>query len=968
MMLLGKEGRFFKMIQPLRDSERKNQNIRCFTLQIIIIALFSILIHRLFELQIVNGQKYAEDFELQITRTVRDHNTRGNIYDCNGEALAYNELVYTVTMVDDGTYASERERQLAVNSVIYRVTRKLYENNEKINNELKIEIGENGNYVYTVTGTALARFKADIFGKADPNDMTPEQMDMSADDMIGFLSGNSKFALYGTGKSAYSEEELQEYGLPGEFTREEILTIVGIRYMLSVNAYKKYMPIILARDVSERTVAYISENNQSLTGIEIGEDWDRVYTGGEAFSHILGYTGKISSEEMEKYADSDRDYTSDSIVGKSGIEQFMENELQGIDGEREIVVNNVGKIIGEEKVIQETVSGKDVYLSIDKDLQITVYHILEQNLAGIIASNLINAKSFDKTHISDTSDIRIPIYDVYIALVDNSVIQLDDFYHADATELERKIAELLQEKKKEVLEALREELLNGNTDYHRLSEEMQEYISYIADKMEILNGDSVDREDDVFKRWKAKSGISVKEFLTYAIENGWISDGVINSERGYFTTDEMFALMIESMEKKVADDSGFEKILFRRLLFENRIEGRDICLLLYDQQILSVADDDYEKLASGTIDAFSFMKKKIEGLEITPAQLALDPCSASAVVVQQETGKVLALVSYPGYDNNRLANQMDSTYYNGLLNDKALPLYNRATQQLTAPGSTFKPITIIAGLQEGVISFDSSVFCDGVFDKVFPNLKCWKHTGHGNIINAPTALQNSCNDYLCEIAYRLGTLNGMEYADNAALGSLQKYSELFYLDRKSGIEIAESKPHVTDAYGIPSAIGQGTHNYATVQLARYVNTVASKGNIFQLSLIKGIADGDGDFVQKVPVLEAEVELPDAVWETVNSGMVQFAQNNSVLRDMEIGIAGKTGTAQESKSRPDHALFVGYAPAEAPEVTIAVRIANGYGSSNATAVGRSIFNYYFGLESQEDIVTGEASQAHNSRTD
>ena len=123
------------------------------------------------------------------------------------------------------------------------------ESNKKINNELKIAIGANGDYAYTVTGRTLARFKADIFGEADPNDMTPEQMDMSADDMRGFLSGNTKFALYGMGKSAYSEEELQEYGLPGEFTREEILTIVGIRYMLSVNAYKKYVPVILARDV-----------------------------------------------------------------------------------------------------------------------------------------------------------------------------------------------------------------------------------------------------------------------------------------------------------------------------------------------------------------------------------------------------------------------------------------------------------------------------------------------------------------------------------------------------------------------------------------------------------------------------------------------------------------------------------------------------------------------------------------------
>lgn len=346
--------------------------------------------------------------------------------------------------------------------------------------------------------------------------------------------------------------------------------------MLSVNAYKKYVPIILARGVSERTAACILENNQSLTGIEIGEDWDRVYTGGEAFLQIVG----------------------------------------------------------------------------------------------------------------------------------------------------------------------------GNTDYHHLSEEIQEYISYITDKIEILNMDSVDKEDEAYKRWKAKSGISVKEFLTYAFKNGWIAAGVIDSERGYFTTDEMFDLMIESIEEKVADDSEFEKVLFKFLLFENRNEGREVCLILYDQHVLSVADDDYEKLVSGAMDAFSFIKKKIEELKITPAQLALDPCSASAVVVQRETGKVLALVSYPGYDNNRLANQMDSVYYNGLLNDKALPLYNRATQQLTAPGSTFKPITIIAGLQEGVISSDSPVFCDGVFDKVFPNLKCWKHTGHGNIVNAPTALQNSCNDYL----------------------------------------------------------------------------------------------------------------------------------------------------------------------------------------------------------------------------
>ena len=137
MFFLKKASSFLNNSHAEKDRVRKDQNIRCFILQFIFIALFSILIHRLFVLQIVNGQKYAEDFELQITRTIREHNTRGNIYDCNGEVLAYNELVYTVTMIDDGTYASERERQLSINSVIYCVMKKL---NEKYLNEFSMNV------------------------------------------------------------------------------------------------------------------------------------------------------------------------------------------------------------------------------------------------------------------------------------------------------------------------------------------------------------------------------------------------------------------------------------------------------------------------------------------------------------------------------------------------------------------------------------------------------------------------------------------------------------------------------------------------------------------------------------------------------------------------------------------------------------------------------------------------------------
>lgn len=960
------------------------QNIRLTMVMVVFVFMFTLLLYRVWELQIVDGEKYAETYEIKTTRFLRESNFRGNIYDCNGEILAYNKLVHTVTMIENGNYASGRERQLSLNSIIYRVMRKLAENEERINNELKIMIGEDGSYEYTVTGKTLERFQADVLGVTDPADLSKEQKDMSAGEMIQFLAGNSKFALYGEGKREYTEAELQEYGLPGSYTQEEILNMVGIRYMLSLNAYRKYVPIILAKDISEKTVAYMMENSGNLPGVEIGQEWERVYEGGEAFSHILGYVGKISAEELEAHADSEKNYTADSIVGKTGIEQYLESELQGVDGEKCVIVNNMGKIVGEETMVREAVSGKDVYLSVDKELQMTIYQVLEQKLAGIIESNLINAKEFDKTGIADTTDIRIPIYDVYIALFENSIIRTENFYDPESTELEKSIAGMWEKEQSEVIEALKMELLAGNTGYSELPAKMQACESYLVRESGILDETRIEKEDPVYIRWESGEDISLREFLLYAIDSGFVNAADIDAGQKYLTKEEVYQLLVENIEKRLRGSSEFKKMLFRYMILEDKISKNDICKLLYDQGILSVEDNDYEELLSGSMDAFSFMKKKIGQLEITPAQLALDPCSASAVVVQKETGQVLACVSYPGYDNNRLANQMDAKYYSQLLNDQSLPLYNRATQQLTAPGSTLKPVTIVAGLQEEVILPDTSIFCDGVFDKVTPVLRCWYHSGHGNVVNASTALQYSCNDYLCEISYRLGlsdktadgivgsTANGMGgnigYDDNLAVSRLQEYAKLFHLDEKSGIEIDESSPHVTDAYGIQSAIGQGTHNYATVQLARYVNAVASEGNIAPLSLVKGITDINGVLREGEKDLDDQIELPDSVWDTVKRGMVQYAQNNAVLKSMEIPVAGKTGTAQESKRRPDHALFVGYAPAEDAEIAVAVRIANGYGSSNATAVGKSIFNYYFGIEKREDVVTGQATFAINIRTE
>ena len=160
-MLWKRISRLWENTSKATDKTNKSPLARLYLLQGVLVFIFAVLLYRLWELQIVNGPKYVEEFELKTTRTVKDGSLRGNIYDCNGEILAYNKLVYTVTMMDNGDYSSGRERQLGLNGMIYKVIKKLEENGERLNNELKIITVPDGGYEYTVTGMALERFKAD---------------------------------------------------------------------------------------------------------------------------------------------------------------------------------------------------------------------------------------------------------------------------------------------------------------------------------------------------------------------------------------------------------------------------------------------------------------------------------------------------------------------------------------------------------------------------------------------------------------------------------------------------------------------------------------------------------------------------------------------------------------------------------------------------------------------------------------
>ena len=927
-----------------------------------------VLVRRLFDLQIIQGEDYISKFQARTTKERVLKSTRGNILDRNGDILASNVLSYSLTLEDNGTYTSTREKNLTLNGVAYQVLQILHSNGDDITHSFHIVVDKNGEYAFDVVeGFTLNRFRADIYGQALIDDLKDEQKTATADQMMEFLTGSEKFSIALSGDRAYTEDELTSHGLPLTLTKQEMLDIATIRYELNTNSFKKYMQVTIATNVSEKSVAAIMENKTGLQGIDVVEDSIRQYIDDESMAPILGYTGKASSEELTELRKQNPDYSNDAIVGKAGIEQYMELTLQGTDGKETVSVDNLGKVLKiDEDTKVEPVAGDDVQLTIETDWQSAIYQILKQRVAGVLLTKIDAAKTFDYTYVTDASQIRIPIYDVYNALISNSVIDITKFSNEDASDIEKNLYAKFQQKQQSVFDTISTKLNGSNPPaYKDEDEETQEYLSYICndllrDTLGIISKDAIDTSDATYKAWTTDETISLKDYLTYATSQGWIDISSFSPEGEYLDSEEIYQALTAYIIDYLSTDTGFSKLLYKYMLQEDTISGQEICLVLYEQGVLDKNDDDYENLASGAMGAYDFMINKIYTLEIEPAQLALMPCSASAVVVDVKTGDVVALVSYPGYDNNRLTNDMDTDYYAKLALDQSSPFFNKATQQTTAPGSTLKLLSTIAGMEEGIIDEGTYIECTGTFDYVDPPINCWYKNGHGSL-DIRTAIEQSCNYFFNMIGFQLGKVGDNEFSEVQSLNKLQEYASLIGLDRKTGIELSEATPKVSDAKAVPSYMGQGNNLFTTSELARYATVMATSGNVFKLTLLDKVMDPKGDVIQEYePEIEDVVNISSNIWDVIHDGMRRVIQTHSQFDGLGVEVAGKTGTAELDLRHPNHGLFIGYAPASDPEYAVAIRIANGYSSGNACLIANDIFKYMYNLADKDSILTGIAS--------
>ena len=946
---------FEELLERFKENFMNMVTSRLIVLLLVILGMGGYLISVIFNLQIVKGEEYYNNFQLKITKQRTLPATRGNILDRNGNLLAYNELAYAVTIED--VYESGRRKNAMLNDTIRRLIAMIEENGDRVISDFHIEVDKNGEYRYNVEGTQLLRFLADVYGYASIDDMKEKYKSASPEEVVNYLCSTARYGIGDYADEGDSDSFVEGLG----FTKEEILKILTIRYAMSANSYQRYIATTVAENVSPETVAVIMENEDSLDGVSIAEGTVRKYNDSIYFAQVIGYTGRVAQEELKTLQEQDPDYDLNDTVGKSGIEASMEMELQGKKGSETVHVDNMGKVVETSDRVEPS-AGNDVTLTLDSGLQKACYHILESKLASILLDKIQNIKEYTPPEGGSGGDIPIPIYDVYYACINNNVIDTTHFASRYAGETETAVRAAYLDKKARVFATLEDELLVSCNPYDTLTEEYQVYESYLVSALydrDILMEDVVDKNDATYIAWTKDEVISLQEYLNYAISQNWVNVAKLSIDSRYSDSVEIYNKILEYTFDILDQDIDFDKKIYHYMILNDELTGRQICELLLEQNIVNPPEEEIAQFKAGAVTPYAFMRNRIEQLDLTPAQLALDPYSGSIVVTDVNAGEVRAISSYPSYDNNLMVNGVDAAYFAALRNDLSRPMLNYATQQRTAPGSTFKPVSATAGLLEGVISVTDTITCVGIFDKITQPPRCHIYPGAHGTLNVTGAIRYSCNYFFYEVGYRLGVV-GDTFNDSVGLQKLAKYADMYGLSEPSGVEIEEYAPDVSDLDAVRSAIGHGTNNYTTAGLARYVTTIANSGTCYNLTLIDRVSDQSGGILRDNEAeIRNQIDMDPAYWNAIHSGMRQVVEGKSYFSDLDVEVAGKTGTAQENRNRPNHALFISYAPYQSPEISVTVRVANGYSSDYAAQIAKDVYEYYYGLKEESEIITGTA---------
>lgn len=337
--------------------------------------------------------------------------------------------------------------------------------------------------------------------------------------------------------------------------------------------------------------------------------------------------------------------------------------------------------------------------------------------------------------------------------------------------------------------------------------------------------------------------------------------------------------------------------------------------------------------------------------------------SGAIVVVNVNTGEVLALASKPSFNPADFIKGIDAKTWSNLVNDKSSPLLNRATQGLYAPGSVFKMVPSVAALNEGFMNEEEYVYCPGYYKSGNSKFRCWKRGGHG-WVNLRSSIVKSCDVYFYKIAEMMGINNLSKYMRAFGYGSVTDLG----IEERAGISPSRewkqkrfNKPWYKGET-IVSAIGQGYVSVTPIQVSMMTAAVANNGKLLKPTIVREITSYEGEEKYKhTPVVTSQIPVQQEMLDLVKDAMVGVVNDpggtGRAARLKDMTVAGKTGTAQvvsldsqsEDRKHRDHAWFTSYAPAETPEVAVTVLIEHGgKGGAVAAPIAGKILEIYKNL--------------------
>lgn len=339
------------------------------------------------------------------------------------------------------------------------------------------------------------------------------------------------------------------------------------------------------------------------------------------------------------------------------------------------------------------------------------------------------------------------------------------------------------------------------------------------------------------------------------------------------------------------------------------------------------------------------------------------------VALDPNTGEVMTLVSMPDYDIREFSGRTKSNLFSRLLKDESKPLFNRATQTIYPPGSTWKMLMGIAALKEGVITPEKTIYCSGAYEFGGRSWKC--HGAHG-ATNLQKAIHVSCNVFFNKIGPQLGIINFEKYGRDFGFGQKtfidipedskgKLPGEKFY--KKQKLSAGEIRGRLVNL-----GIGQGEIGVSPLQMAVYCAALANKGTIYQPHIVRSIYNRKTRQLQDVAFASRKaITMPDEFWNVIHKGMYDVVNTGGgtalSAKIPGISVCGKTGTAQNPHGE-DHAWFIAFAPRENPRIALCVLVENsGFGGTVAAPIAQRLLTKFFypsAKESGDSLLIDSAS--------